>query len=479
MRPGTPPPSSSPRAGSRGSSPPTGLHDLDAVQARAIRDPAWFWEAAADDIGIRWQRRPTQVLDVAGGVPWARWWRGGAFNYVDAALATAATVLPDEEAVAWEGEDGDVRRLTRAELGRAVDRAAAMLAREGVGSGTRVGIYLPMLLETVIAVLALGKLQAVYTPIFSGYAAPAVASRLRAFEATHLITADGFLRRGAVIPLKRTADAALAEAPSVRRVVVVRRLAAASRGDDEVPFDPTRDRWWHQAMAAVGPDDHAPAAETDPEAPFMVIYTSGTTGAPKGTVHVHGGFPIKAAQDLAHTFDLRAGDCLFWFTDLGWMMGPWAIAGAPLLGARLVVYEGAPGLPGPGPDLVDRRAPPGDPPRGQPDPRPGAHRPRRGARSIARSVEPAGPRLDRRAVEPGPVDVVFPRGRRLPAADRELLGRDRGRRRDRGLHADPARSGRRRSTGPAWAWASTSWILTAEASGARSASSRSGRRGPA
>ncbi len=322
-----------------------GLPDLDAVQARAVADPAWFWGAAADDLGIAWQRRPTSVMDLSRGVPFTRWWGGGALNYAAAAVDPLAATRPDDEAVAWEGEDGEVRRLTCGELKSAVDRAAAMLSADGVGPGTRVGILLPMLLETVVAVLALGRLQAVFTPIFSGYAAPAVAARLRAFEATHLITADGFYRRGGVIPLKRTADDAVAEAPGVRRVLVVRRLGAAF--GPEVPFDPRRDRWWDEALAAVGERDLRPAAETDPETPYMVIYTSGTTGAPKGTVHVHGGFPIKAAQDLAHTFDLRPGDCLFWFTDLGWMMGPWAIAGALLNGARLVVYEGAPDHPGP------------------------------------------------------------------------------------------------------------------------------------
>jgi acetyl-CoA synthetase len=198
-----------------------------------------------------------------------------------------------------------------------------------------------MLLETVVTVLAIARLQAVFTPIFSGYAAPAVASRLQAFEATHLVTADGFLRRGQTIRLKATADEALLDAPTVKRVLVVRRLGP----DAGVPWSAGRDAWWHEAVAAASPP---PAVvETDPETPYMVIYTSGTTGAPKGTVHVHGGFPIKAATDLAHTFDLRAGDTLFWFTDLGWMMGPWAIAGALLIGARLIVYEGAPDHPGP------------------------------------------------------------------------------------------------------------------------------------
>jgi acetyl-CoA synthetase len=329
----------------------TGEVDLEGLQAHAVADPAWFWGAAADDLELGWQRPFRSVLDASGGIEFPRWWSGGAFNHTVASTRRWASVRPNDEAVVWEGEDAAVRRLTFAELDVEVRRAASMLAAEGVGEGTRVGIFLPMLLETAIAVLALGRLRAVFTPIFSGYAAPAVATRLRAFEATHLITADGFLRRGVVVALKETADAAVADAPSVRRVIVVRRVGARQAPDaggidgHAVPFDRTRDRWWDAGLPdpSVLEEDRAP--DTDPETPYMVIYTSGTTGAPKGTVHVHGGFPIKAAQDLAHTFDLRAGDTLFWFTDLGWMMGPWAISGSLLLGARVVLYEGAPDFP--------------------------------------------------------------------------------------------------------------------------------------
>ncbi|HEU4573179.1 MAG TPA: AMP-binding protein, partial [Candidatus Limnocylindrales bacterium] len=328
-----------------------GVPDLEALQARAIVDPAWFWGVAVADLDLAWQRPYTSVLDTSRGEPFATWWRGGLFNHAVASTEPWANRQPDAEAIAWEGEEGEVRRLTYAELDAEVRRAAAMLAANGVGTGTRVGIFLPMLPETAVAVLALGRLGAVFTPIFSGYAAPAVAARLRAFEATHLITADGFWRRGSVVPLKATADEAVALVPSVRRVVVVRRLNAAvsPQIDRSLGWDDLRDRWWDAGLPAVGsPESAGPDVQpTDPETPYMVIYTSGTTGAPKGTVHVHGGFPIKAAEDLAHTFDLRRGDGLLWFTDLGWMMGPWAISGALLLGARLVLYEGAPDYPGP------------------------------------------------------------------------------------------------------------------------------------
>ena len=323
--------------------------DLEAVQARAVEDPAWFWGEAVADLGLAWQRPWIGVLDLAGGPALPRWWTGGAFDHAAAVQAVWSTPERREQvAVDWEGDDGTVRRLTGLELSDAIEAAADRFAAHGIGAGTRVGILLPMLLETVVTVLALGRLQAVFTPLFSGYGAPAVASRLRSFQATHLVTADAFARRGRIVELAAVAASAASAAPSVRRILVVPRLAA----DGHLPRalrDHRRDALWHSTpsveQAAVVPPVPRPTGLVAPETPYMVIYTSGTTGAPKGTVHVHGGFPIKAAQDLAHTFDLRAGDALCWITDLGWMMGPWAISGALLLGARLVLFEGAPDHP--------------------------------------------------------------------------------------------------------------------------------------
>jgi acetyl-CoA synthetase len=326
-----------------------GVGDLEAAQGRAVVDPAWFWGEAVADLDLAWQRPWARVLDLAGGIELPRWWSGGAFDHAAAVLARwSAPALRDAEAIAWEGDDGSTRRLTGAQLASEVEAAADRFAAHGIGARARVGVFLPMLPETVISVLALGRLQAVFTPLFSGYAAPAVAARLRAFEATHLITADGFRRRGGVIDMGSVARDAAADAPTVGRILVVERVgeaAAARRGLG----DPARDADWSSmpspAQSAVLRAVPRPDAFVDPETPYMVIYTSGTTGAPKGTVHVHGGFPVKAAQDLAHTFDLRTGDALCWITDLGWMMGPWAISGALLLGARLVLFEGAPDFP--------------------------------------------------------------------------------------------------------------------------------------
>ncbi len=319
----------------------TGSGDLESLQARAARDPAWFWGAAIEDIAIAWQRQPSRVLDTSDGPEWARWWGGGAFNYAEAATAPRANRDPDGLAVSWEGEPGETRSLTNAGLAEAVGRAAGGFRSLGIGPGDRVGVFLPMLPETVITVLALGLIGAVYTPIFSGYGAPAVATRLADSGARMLVTADGFWRRGRRVDLKAIADEAVSAAPAIERVVVVSRLGTLL---SELPWTERRDVAWDDVMTQA---PHATADATDPETPYMLIYTSGTTGRPKAAVHVHGGFPIKGAQDLAHTFDLRPGDALFWFTDLGWMMGPWAISGALLLGARLVLYEGAPDQPGP------------------------------------------------------------------------------------------------------------------------------------
>ncbi|MGI8703074.1 MAG: AMP-binding protein [Candidatus Limnocylindrales bacterium] len=322
--------------------------DLETLHDRAANDPAWFWEAAADDLAVPWQRRPQTVMDLSAGPEWARWWPGGAFNYAEAATAARAADRPDERAIAWEGDDGATRQLTNSQLRREVLAVARGLTAIGLQPGDRVGILLPMLPETAVAVLAVSLLGAIYTPIFSGYGAPAVAGRLRDCGASLLITADGYLRRGSIVALKETADAAVAEAPSVRRVVVVRRLGERL----QPPWRDGRDLDWDRLLDLGARSSHAAGdspgpAQTDPETPYMIIYTSGTTGRPKGAVHVHGGFPIKGAQDLAHGFDLRAGETLFWYTDLGWMMGPWAISGALLLGATLVLFEGVPDHPGP------------------------------------------------------------------------------------------------------------------------------------
>ena len=310
-----------------------GHSDFGALHRWSIEDPDGFWRAVDRDLGLLWRTPYERVLDASRGIPWTTWWIGGRMNYVESALRHD----PSRTAIIFEGEEGVTRRLTYGELGAAVRRCAAGLRALGVRTGDRVGIFLPLTPECAIATLAVSAIGAIFTPIFSGYASDAIAGRLRDCGATVLITADGFRRRGQVVAMKETADAAIDGASTVRTMIVVPRLGRAIRLR-------ARDVWWEDVMAR-GTDDSF--ADTSPEDPYMLIYTSGTTGKPKGAVHVHGGFPVKAAQDQAHVFDLHAGggDLLWWFTDIGWMMGPWLIAGGLINGATILLYDGAPDFP--------------------------------------------------------------------------------------------------------------------------------------
>ena len=309
-----------------------GQNDYARLLEWSTSDLEGFWRATERDLGIVWRVPYSRVLDTAQGIPWTTWWTGGRMNYV----ATALRHDPARPAVIAEGEEGTVRTLTFGELASQVASVGAGLRSLGVKRGDRVGVFLPLTIECAVSVLAIGSIGAIFIPIFSGYGAEAIAGRLRDAEATVLICADGFYRRGQIVPMKETADAAADAAPSVGAVVVVDRVARAYPKR-------VRDVPWSELERGAELD----LADTSAEDPFMVIYTSGTTGKPKGALHVHGGFPVKAAQDLAHCFDLQERDVILWSTDLGWMMGPWLIAGGLMLGATIVLYDGTPDHPDP------------------------------------------------------------------------------------------------------------------------------------
>ena len=326
-----------------------GLADYDALHRRSIDDPTWFWDAVCADLDIEWYEPYQQVLDLSNGPAWATWFTGGKLNYVHNCLdKRAASSERDHLAIVWEGEDGEVRSLTYGQLYAETNRLASALQALGVGKGDRVGLFMPMTPEVAIASLACSKLGAIYIPLFSGYAAAAVASRLQDGQAKLLITADGFYRRGQVVRMKEVADEAAALSPSVEHLVVFQRLGR------EVPWTAGRDVWWHEAVANQSAE--CPTERTAAEDPFMIIYTSGTTGRPKGALHTHDGFPLKGAQDMAHCFDVQPDDVVFWFTDMGWMMGPWLFCATLTLGATAFCYEGTPDYPGPNRvwDMVER-----------------------------------------------------------------------------------------------------------------------------
>ncbi len=315
------------------------VSDYDALYRLSVEAPDRFWEKTLDLIGVEWFKPYERFVDLSRGPAWPEWFVGGELNLSHVAVTQHARgPLAQQLALVWEGEDGEVRRYTYRELERAVNQAAEALRSLGVGRGDRVGLFTPMIPETAIAALALAKIGAILVPIFSGYGAEAVATRLKDAEARLLITADGFFRRGRPVAMKTTADEArrLAGTP---RALVIKRLGIG------VPFDGQQEAWWHEVVG--GQPKASPTERMQSMDPFMLIYTSGTTGRPKGTVHYHAGFPLKAAQDMAHLFDLRRGEVMFWFTDIGWMMGPWAIFGSLILGATAFLYEGAPDYPGP------------------------------------------------------------------------------------------------------------------------------------
>ena len=315
-----------------------GIESFADLLKRADADIEWFWDAAIKDIDIAFYRHYDKVVDLSKGKQWATWWIGGRMNIVQSCLDRyRGTESHDKLAIIWEGEPGEVRKLTYRELDQQVCKLAGVLKRLGIRPGDRVGIFMPMCPEVAISVLAIAKIGAVIIPLFSGYGPEAIASRLRDAEAKLVICADGFYRRGQVVPMKETLDKALVSCPTVTRVIMHRRVVR------EVPWTHGRDYVWE--VVVEDESDRTPTHELDPEDPLMIIYTSGTTGKPKGCLHVHGGFPVKTAQDMAHGFDVGAEDTVFWYTDIGWMMGPWLIFGSLILGATMVLYEGTPDYP--------------------------------------------------------------------------------------------------------------------------------------
>lgn len=326
-----------------------GIAGLKELGRRAAEDPRWFWGAVLEDIGWPLTTPYDEVLDVSQGWQWATWFVGATTNVALAALDRhVASGRGQHVAVIEEREDGQVRRWRYGELQEAADRLARGLESRGIGTGDVVGVYLPMIGETVVTMMALAKLGAIFLPIFSGYGASAMAARLADAGAKAVVTADGFTRRGKVVPMKEVADEAVAAVPSVGHLIMVSHLTRP------VPWHPERDIRWDEVLAAPGT---VYATKSVPaETPLMIIYTSGTTGKPKGAVHTHLGFPLKATQDLWHCFDLQASDTLFWYTDMGWMMGPWMVYGGLITGATILLYDGTPDYPHPGRlwEVIDR-----------------------------------------------------------------------------------------------------------------------------
>jgi acetyl-CoA synthetase len=316
-----------------------GCSDYAELHRVSVEDPERFWPALVEDLGLEFSRPWERVLELSDGPEWARWFVGGRLNLAwNCVHRWARSEHGEQEAAVWLPEDGGRTAVSWRELSAEVYGLAEGLASLGVGEGDAVGIFLPMSPQVAIASHACAHLGAVQVPIFSGFAAAAISARLADARAKVLITADGSLRRGQVVPMKEIADEAVRDAPTVTHTVVWRRL-----GLDDVPMVFGRDRFWDDLVE--GRSGGLEPVEVESEAPYLLAYTSGTTGRPKGVVHVQGGFLVSIAREVAYQTDVRAGDRIHFVTDMGWIMGPWTVVGGGAVGATIVFAEGAPDTP--------------------------------------------------------------------------------------------------------------------------------------
>ena len=312
--------------------------DVTALHERAVADPELYWRTVTGILDIRFHRPYRAVLDTSNGLPFPRWFVDGGLNLVDTCIRSkVAGGRGDVDAVVTWDERGGRSTLTYAGLSRDAARLAGYLHERGVRKGDCVGLFLPMTPHATVAFFACAWLGAVAIPAFSGYGPDALSTRLRDCGAKALLTADGFQRKGKPVAMSAIARAAVADVPTIETVVCVDGPADASEAGGWIS--------WADALDAGACLPRREPEPTGPDDPVMVIYTSGTTGRPKGIVHSHAGFVVKAASDFGVAFDLKPEDRLFWITDLGWLMGPLLMVANGARGSTAVYYVGAPDHP--------------------------------------------------------------------------------------------------------------------------------------
>ena len=319
---------------------------LESLRAEAIANPEAFWARMAEE--LHWFKKWDTVLNWQP--PHAEWFVGGkinlSYNCLDRHLGTARR---NKTALIWEGEPGDQRTLTYEQLHSEVCKFGNVLTQRGVAQGDRVALYMPLIPELAIAMLACARLGATHSVIFGGFSSSALVDRINDASCKVVVTADGGWRRGNEVKLKAAVDEALKETPSVESCIVVRRTAVP------VHMEPGRDHWWHELMATVDAD--CPAVELDSEHPLYILYTSGTTGKPKGILHTTAGYLLQAHLTTKWIFDIKDEDVYWCTADIGWVTGHSYVVYGPLSnGATVLMYEGAPNHPEPDRfwDIIER-----------------------------------------------------------------------------------------------------------------------------
>ncbi len=319
-----------------------GLENYDDLLDRSVADTAWFWGGVEKKLGVEWRAPYASVIEDPCEIMHPSWFSEGRLNIIDSLLERWANDprTAAREALIAEAEDGSEVRYSYLELAREVACCAEALRRLGVERGDVVSLYLPMIPQAIIGMLAVIRLGAIYAPSFSGYNADALAVRLEDSGSRFLITADGYYRRGRFIEMKAKADEAIAAGSTIETVIVVNNA-----GSDLSRLAAHEHDW--DALMAAEPvrEEREPACEMVSDDPLLLIYTSGTSGKPKGAVHTHAGLPLKSALDIGLCMDLGEGDTLFWVTDMGWLVAPVAVFGTFMNGATLAIYDGAPNYP--------------------------------------------------------------------------------------------------------------------------------------
>lgn len=310
---------------------PAGFNMLGKL---AEQDPEWFWNLVIKETGVQFYEPYKKVFDVSQGIQWAKWCVGGTTNVVLNCLdQNRGAHHLDKEAIVWDTENGINQSWSYERLNVETSKLAAGLRALGIQPGDVVGLYMPMVPYAAAAMLAVNKVGAIILPLFSGFGADAVVSRLSDAGAVGIMTADGTWRRGRHIDLKSTIDTVVSMLPAIQHVVVLKNTA------EDVSWNIGTDHWWHE-LCEGRPID-VPTEIMPADAPMMIMYTSGTTGKPKGTVHSHCGLITKLAMDMTIFADYKASDRMMWISDMGWLVGPLLVYASTFVGATIIMAEGA------------------------------------------------------------------------------------------------------------------------------------------